>query len=160
MILLLLLSIYTAPVWSYDITLQHLQKQVQQQFQQEQHQQQQPQQQQQLPGTENLLFHIPTILRDKNRLTSTAKLPNISTQCMQAGTKLLLPIYLHPEQAGFLPGGKMIDAFGKIPERLFLGNKELIGAYDECSAVDVAKYCRSPVYLFGKIKVGSRSFKK
>ena len=53
----------------------------------------------------------------------------------------------------------MIDAFGKIPERLFLGNKELIGAYDECSALDVAKYCRSPVYLFGKIKVGLRHFK-
>jgi len=45
------------------------------------------------------------------------------------------------------PLGKMIDAWNKVPERILLGNTQWVGAYDECSAVPVAKYCSSDFNL-------------
>merc|ERR1719495_1862547 len=43
--------------------------------------------------------------------------------------------------------GKRLDSWNKLPTRLFLGNLEWIGAYDECSSVPEGKYCLSDIDL-------------
>ena len=45
------------------------------------------------------------------------------------------------------PLGKILDSWNKLPTRVLLGNFEWVGAYDECSSVQEAKYCLSDIDL-------------
>ena len=77
------------------------------------------------------------------------KYGNLSEECIAAGYMLLHPISSFTKWEDIfnamreLPLGKMLDAWGKPPERLLLLNSQWVGAYDECSDVENAKYCLS-----------------
>ena len=47
----------------------------------------------------------------------------------------------------------MIDAWGKIPARVFLGNLNWYGAYDECNAMEDTHYCLSYGSIAGKVMI-------
>ena len=60
---------------------------------------------------------------------------NITTQCARATNNLLLRLLDQSEHAEDVTSSnfvRMLDAWGKPPERIFLGNSMWIGAYDEC----------------------------
>ena len=70
--------------------------------------------------------------------------PKVYLPCIAGGWKALRKSSI----------GKMLDAWGKPPERIFLVNLQWLGAYDECSSVGNAKYCLSQnVKLFNHLGI-------
>lgn len=85
------------------------------------------------------------------------KLGDLSVECLNslqpyAYLLKLKPSDLNPAVLWKIlssPAGKMLDSWGKVPERVLLGNLNWIGAFDECNGENGTKYCMSTMNLFG-----------
>ena len=49
----------------------------------------------------------------------------------------------------------MLDAWGKPGAGILNGNVYMLGAYDECRSVDLAKYCRATVMVLKYVCVSA-----
>ena len=78
---------------------------------------------------ESFGMNIHDVIREfiSNSTTPLEIPPGVSQECTTAGMKLIAPLMKIPTTAGkiqalfYLPVGKMLDAFGKFPERFLLG---------------------------------------
>ena len=101
---------------------------------------------QQLHGTDTYLM-----VKESLKMFNNTSL-NVTNECKSTVMSLyndIIKNILNPLKLMTLPGAKMIDAWGKIPERILLGNFMWMGAYDECTDTHGAKYCVTPITLKG-----------
>lgn len=91
----------------------------------------------------NYLSILKAILPDANQ--SSFNFPNVSRPCRIAWETLLVP------GSNIL---NILDAWGKIPSRILLGNLQFIGAYDECKGIPEVKYCSSSMTFLNTSTTG------